>query len=78
MKVSVTFEIDDEQRLVLGIQANGELAPATREEMETAIKGYVSAPLEAGVVALRQANQQMIREFTAIRGLNEVMDTPES
>lgn len=71
MKVSVTFEISEEERLVLGIQANGELAPATREEMEAAIRSYVEAPLEAGVVALRKANRDMIREFAAVAMSNQ-------
>jgi len=63
IKVSVTFEISDEERLVLGIQANGEMAPATRDEMEAAIRTFVDTPLSEGVQALREANRAIIHEF---------------
>jgi len=74
VKVAVTFEISDEERLVLGIRANGELAPATREEMEEAIRSYVQAPLGAGVVALRKANADIIERFATTERTNRVIE----
>ena len=67
MKVQITFDITDEERIVLGLQTHGSLAPATRAEMEEAIRSYVATPLDAGVEALRKANQDIINEFAGIK-----------
>ena len=66
MKVQITFDITDEERIVLGLQTHGSLAPATRAEIEEAIRSYVDVPLNAGVVALRKANQDIINEFRGV------------
>lgn len=67
MKVQITFEIDDEERIVLGLQTHGSLAPATRGEIEDAIRSYVAVPLDSGVRALRKANQEIINDFAGIK-----------
>ena len=66
MKVHITFDISDEERIVLGLKAHGSLAPATRSEMEAIIEEYVRIPLDVGVKALRKANQDIINEFAGV------------
>jgi len=67
VKVQVTFDITDEERIVLGLQTHGSLAPATRGEIEDAIRSYVALPLDTGVRALRKANQEIINEFAGVK-----------
>ena len=64
MKVRVTFDITDEQRIVLGIAARGEMQAATREEMEQQLAKYALEPINAGVLALRESSLTVISRMT--------------
>ena len=49
MKVAVPYEIDDNQRLIIGAIMTGKLEPATREQIQTYCMRVVGKTLESAV-----------------------------
>lgn len=65
MKVRVTLDIDDGDRMIIGLAIHGEHIPATREELvDTVVGSYEKAMLPARV-AWRKRNDAIVAEITA-------------
>jgi hypothetical protein len=61
VKISVTYEISKENRLVLGLLQANELRPATREEMESYLREAAFRPLEAATNEYRKSLKEMMK-----------------
>jgi len=65
VKIRVTFDITNEERLLLGLKANGNLVPATRVEMEEVLHAYGRGPLDESVSRWHQATKSAIADIAS-------------
>ena len=65
MKVAVPYEIDDNQRLIIGAIMTGKLEPATREQIQTYCTRVVGKTLESAVAKLEKFQTAMAEQLVA-------------
>jgi len=63
VKIRVTFELTDTERVVIGAIKGGQLQPATREQVEAYAREIVEAALTSGVRKLEAVQAQLVTDI---------------
>ena len=65
MKVAITFDITDNQRLVIGAISTGKIQDATRDQIRDYVTGLAGYALETAVARLERFQDEMAGQIVA-------------
>lgn len=74
MKVSVSLELNHNQRIAVGLLETGTLVPASREEVRSYVTEVAMASINVAtaiVVTRQEETSNIIRESLGMEGLND-------
>lgn len=68
MKVRVTLDIDDTDRMIIGLAVHGRHVQATREELVDTVVGAYEKSMLPARAAWKKRNDAIVAEITAALG----------
>ena len=69
MKVAVTFEFDDDQRVALGLMETGQLVPIMRKDARTFIEDTVYGIVETATPIVKEQQEKIAEEVRRTLGV---------